>query len=36
MVTVVIADVVGEGDYQFERRKFGSGAKRVQILRLVL
>ena len=26
MVAVVVADVAGEGEYQFERRKFGSGA----------
>jgi hypothetical protein len=25
MVAVVVADVAGEGEYQFERRKFGGG-----------
>ena len=24
MLAVVVADVAGEGEYQFERRKFGS------------
>ena len=32
MVAVVIADVAGEGEYQFERRKFGSGGEQLRLL----
>jgi transposase len=32
MVAVVVADVAGEGEYQFERRKFGSGGEQLRLL----
>jgi len=32
MVAVVIADVASEGEYQFERRKFGSGGEQLRLL----
>ena len=32
MVAVVIAHVAGEGEYQFERRKFGSGGEQLRLL----
>src|ERR1700724_3363160 len=32
MLAVVIADVEGEGEYQFERRKFGAGPEQLHIL----
>ena len=32
MVAVVVADVAGEGEYQFERRKFGSGGEQLLLL----
>jgi hypothetical protein len=32
MVAVVIADVAGEGEYQFERRKFGGGGEQLRLL----
>jgi hypothetical protein len=32
MLAVVVADVAGEGEYQFERRKFGSGGKQLRLL----
>jgi transposase len=32
MVAVVIADVAGEGEYQFERRKFGCGGEPLRLL----
>jgi transposase len=32
MIAVVVADVAGEGEYQFERRKFGSGGEQLRLL----
>ena len=32
MVAVVIADVAGEGEYQFERRQFGGGGEQLRLL----
>jgi hypothetical protein len=32
MLAVVIADVAGEGEYQFERRKFGATASELEVL----
>ena len=32
MVAVVVADVAGEGEYQFERHKFGSGGEQLRLL----
>src|SRR5580704_9162213 len=32
MLAVVVADVAGEGEYQFERRKFGSTAGELHLL----
>jgi transposase len=32
MVAVVVADVAGEGEYQFERRQFGSGGEQLRRL----
>jgi transposase len=32
MVAVVVADVAGEGEYQFERRKFGGGGEQLRLL----
>jgi len=32
MLAVVVADVEGEGEYQFERRKFGASPEQLQVL----
>ena len=32
MLAVVVADVAGEGEYQFERRKFGATPGELQVL----
>jgi hypothetical protein len=32
MLAVVVADVAGEGEYQFERRKFGGGGEQLRLL----
>src|ERR1700675_3384184 len=32
MLAVVVADVAGEGEYQFERRKFGPTPDQLQLL----
>src|SRR5258708_32302785 len=32
MLAVVVADVAGEGEYQFERRKFGATPDQLQLL----
>jgi hypothetical protein len=32
MLAVVVADVVVEGEYQFERRQFGSNPGQLQLL----
>jgi hypothetical protein len=32
MLAVVVADVAGEGEYQFERRKFGTTPEQLELL----
>src|ERR1700756_5856388 len=32
MLAVVLADIAGEGEYEFERRKFGSGGEQLRML----
>jgi hypothetical protein len=32
MLAVVVADIGGEGEYEFERRKFRSGGEQLRVL----